>query len=141
MSDLPGDYAGPLAGFAAAVDLLGTEAELLVCAAVDAPFLPEDYVARLLTGLGGRAAAIGTYGRQPYPTNSVWRLDRVRALPARLRAGTAPRSLKSLAAEMGAVAVEWPAGPAGDPFANINTPQDLALAEARAAGSATGFPW
>jgi molybdopterin-guanine dinucleotide biosynthesis protein A len=137
--DLPSDYAGPLAGFAAAVAVLPRDIEVLICAAVDAPFLPVDYVERLLAGLGEAPAAIGSYDGQSYPTNSAWRLDRFRDLPARLLAGTAPHSLKSLAAQADGVTVEWPHDPAGDPFANINTPEDLAAAEARAAGAAAGW--
>jgi len=138
VADLPADYAGPLAGFAAAVAAL-PDTELLVCAAVDAPFLPVDYVERLLAGLGDAPAAVARYDSQPYPTNSIWRLEHFRDLPARLLAGTAPRSLKSLAAAAGGVLVDWPIAPTGDPFANVNTPEDLALAEARASGSVTGF--
>jgi len=138
VADLPADYAGPLAGLAAAIAAL-PEAELLVCAAVDAPFLPVDYVERLLMGLGEAPAAVARYDSQPYPTNSIWRLARFRDLPGRVLAGTAPRSLKSLAAAAGGVMVDWPAHPTGDPFANVNTPEDLALAEARASGPVTGF--
>jgi molybdopterin-guanine dinucleotide biosynthesis protein A len=137
--DLPGDYAGPLAGFAAAVAAIGDEAELLVCAAVDAPFLPADYVSRLVAGLSDAPAAIASHGGQPYPTNSIWRLAHFRDLPARVRARTAPHSLKSLAAAAGAVTVEWPVDDDGDPFANVNTPEDLALAELRLASSTAGF--
>jgi len=133
VADLPSDYGGPLAGFAAAVATLPAEVELLVCTAVDAPFLPADYVERLTAGLGEAPAAIASYDGQPYPTNSIWRLDRFRDLPARVLVGTAPHSLKSLAAAAGGVTVEWPVSAAGDPFANINTPEDMALAEARAA--------
>jgi molybdopterin-guanine dinucleotide biosynthesis protein A len=139
VADLPGDYAGPLAGFAAAVAALPDKVDLLVCAAVDSPFLPEDYVSRLVAGLGDGPAAIASYDGQPYPTNSIWRPALFRDLPARVLAGTAPRSLKSLAAAAGGVTVEWPVGAGGDPFANVNTPEDLAHAEARAASSVTGF--
>ncbi len=138
VADLPSGYAGPLAGFAAAVAALPEEVELLVCAAVDAPFLPVDYVERLVAGLGEAPAAIASYEGQPYPTNSIWRLALVRDLPSQVVAGTAPRSLKSLAAAVGWLSVEWPRDPSGDPFANVNTPADLARAEARAAGIATG---
>lgn len=139
VADLPGDYAGPLAGFAAAVAALPGDIELLISAAVDSPFLPVDYVERLMSALGDAPAAIARYGEQPYPTSSIWRVERFRDLPERVLAGTAPCSLKALAAEAAAVAVDWPVGPAGDPFANINTPEDLAVAEARAAATATGF--
>lgn len=133
VADLPGDYAGPLAGFAAAIAALPDAVDLLVCAAVDAPFLPVDYVERLEAGLGKAPAAIAVYEGQAYPTNSIWRVAQFRDLPDRVLAGTAPRSLKSLAAAAGGVAVEWPIGKDGDPFANINLPEDLARAEARAA--------
>ena len=138
VADLPADYGGPLAGFAAAVAAL-PETELLICAAVDAPFLPVDYVERLMAGLGEAPAALARYDSQPYPTNSIWRLERFRDLPGQVLAGTAPRSLKALAAAAGGMMVEWPVQPSGDPFANVNTPEDLALAEARASGSVTGF--
>jgi molybdopterin-guanine dinucleotide biosynthesis protein A len=139
IADLATDYAGPLAGFAAAIAALPGDTRLLVCAAVDSPFLPDDYVERLLQGLGDAPAAIAAYGGQPYPTSSIWRVDRIRDLPSRVLAGEAPRSLKSLAAALAAVTIEWPAASGGDPFANVNTPEDLARAEARAAASATGF--
>lgn len=131
--DLPAGYAGPLAGFAAAVAALPEEVELLVCAAVDAPFLPADYVVRLLAGLGDAAAAVASYDGQPYPTNSIWRLPGIRDLPSQVLAGTAPRSLKTLAASVRALTVEWPVSTGGNPFDNVNTPEHLALAEARAA--------
>jgi molybdenum cofactor guanylyltransferase len=139
VADLPGDYAGPLAGFAAAVAALPGDIDLLVSAAVDSPFLPIDYVERLVRNLGDTPAAIARYDGQHYPTNSIWRVERFRDLPQRVLGGIAPRSLKALAAEAGAVSVEWPVGPEGDPFANINTPEDLAQAEARAVAAATGF--
>ena len=47
-------------------------------------------------------------------------------------AGTAPRSLKSLSAQAGGLTVEWPVSAGGDPFANVNTPEDLAVLEQRA---------
>lgn len=126
--DLPGEYAGPLAGFAGAVAYLATQAEppkLMICAAVDAPFLPEGYVEWLIDGIGTHDAAVARYAGQPYPTNSVWRLEKVLDLPARVLAGTAPRSLKSLAASLDCAALDWPDSGEGDPFANINTPAEL----------------
>lgn len=134
--DFDTDYAGPLAGLAGAIAYLGGLAappELLVCVAVDTPFLPEDFVARLAEQLGDAPAAIASYGGQPYPTNSIWRVERFLDLPQRVAAGTAPRSLKSLSAAAGGIDVPWPPDPAGDPFANVNTPADLAQLELRAA--------
>ena len=133
--DLDGDYAGPLAGVAGAIaDLNGLETppELLISVAVDTPFLPEDFVARLVDGLGEAPAAIASYAGQPYPTNAIWRVSRFRDLPERVASGSAQRSLKSLAAAAGGIQVEWQVTAAGDPFANVNTPADLAELQRRA---------
>lgn len=127
--DLDSDYAGPLAGFAAAIAYLAglpRPPDLLICAAVDAPFLPEDYAARLTVSLGNHDAAVAVYDGQQYPTNSIWRVARFVDLPGRIRSGTAPRSLKSLAAAVDSVALDWPVSPGGDPFSNINTAAELA---------------
>ena len=137
--DLEGDYAGPLAGLAGAMaylNTLSTPPELLVSVAVDTPFLPVDFVERLVGGLGEGAAAVAAYAGQPYPTNAIWRVARFRDLPERVAAGSAPRSLKSLAAAAGGVDVTWPVTAAGDPFANVNTPADLAELEHRAVAAA-----
>lgn len=134
--DLDGDYAGPLAGLAGAMAYFGTltvAPDLVISVAVDTPLLPDDFVQRLAGELGDRSAAIAAYGGQPYPTNAIWRIERFRDLPERVAAGTAPRSLKSLCAEAGGIHIEWPATTAGDPFANVNTPEDLAELERRAA--------
>lgn len=134
--DLDGDYAGPLAGLAGAVahvNSLSAPPGLLVSVAVDTPFLPADFVTRLADGLAEGPAAIAAYGGQPYPTNAIWRVARFRDLPARVRAGTAPRSLKSLCAELGGSIIEWPHQASGDPFANVNTPEELGALQRRAA--------
>ena len=63
--DLQGDYAGPLAGLAGAVaylNAMATPPELLVSGAVDTPFLPPDFVTRLVDGQSAllfKAAAAG----------------------------------------------------------------------------------
>lgn len=126
--DLSIDYAGPLAGFVAAIACctsLSRPPDLLVSAAVDAPFLPSDYVARLVHALGSADAAVASYAGQAYPTNAIWRVARFADLPEQARAGTAPRSLKRLAIDASASDVAWPETTAGDPFANINTPAEL----------------
>jgi molybdopterin-guanine dinucleotide biosynthesis protein A len=136
--DLVSDYAGPLAGVAGGLAWLASnapEVELLVTAAVDTPFLPQGYVEMLTAALRPTdAGVIAAYGGQDYPTNALWRVGRIADLASRVLSGTAPRSLKQLALELGAGSLAWPASPEGDPFANANTPAELAKLERRAAG-------
>lgn len=134
--DLPGDYAGPLAGVAAAIDTLKRREPApthLIAVAVDSPLLPPDYLERLLDGIGSADAAIASYGGQIYPTNSIWRLAAFADLTDRIVAGTAPHSLKRLAREADGIEIAWPPSADGDPFANVNTSEDLAELELRAA--------
>ncbi|WP_421760147.1 molybdenum cofactor guanylyltransferase [Devosia sp.] len=136
IADLQGDYAGPLAGVAAAIDALkrwDKPPAHLVAVAVDSPLLPADYVSRLLEGIGEADAAIASYGGQIYPTNSIWRVAAFADLTDRIVAGTAPHSLKRLAFEVSGREIAWPLSADGDPFANVNTLEDLAELELRAA--------
>lgn len=120
----PEGIAGPLAGLVAAVSALQTWGiidGLLVSAAVDTPFLPGDFVERLVDGLGPAPAAFAGWNDAFYPTNSIWRLEAIADLPQ--RSGEIG-SLKSLLKNLGARRVGWDEL-AEDPFANINTPEDL----------------
>jgi molybdopterin-guanine dinucleotide biosynthesis protein A len=126
--DLESGYGGPLAGLAAAVaHLTGDSADLLLSLAVDTPLLPRDFMSRALPLLDAAPAAIATYGGQDYPTNALWRLRHLSDLPTRTLAGTAPRSLKRLAAEIGATRLDYTTLAHSDPFRNANTPEDLAF--------------
>lgn len=132
--DLETDYGGPLAGVvatAAFLSALPTPPELLLTSACDSPLLPDDYLARLMAELGDAPGAVSAYGDVLYPTNGLWRLTAFMPLVAGIAAGTAPRSLKRFAAETGARTCTWPPGPPGDPFANANTPDDLAALSAQ----------
>lgn len=131
--DLPTDYAGPLAGLAAAVDWAAAQPrppDVLLLAAVDTPFLPPDYLSRLAGAAS--PAAIASFDGQPYPTSSAWRFDAIRDLAAGLRHGTAPHSLRRLGQALGTTDVPFPPHLGGDPFANLNTPEDHITLERRA---------
>ena len=132
--DIEGDYAGPLAGLAAAMAWCAeapAPPEYLVSVAVDTPFLPADYVGRLRAAIGTHYVAMASYGGQPYPTNAIWRVARFLDLPVQVTAATAPHSLKRLAGSVSTVIVDWSETASDDPFANINTPEDLATAKNR----------
>ncbi len=133
--DLAADYGGPLAGVAAAAAWCTAQPEspeYLLSVAVDTPFFPGDFVPRALAAIGAAPAILAHYGTQVYPTDAVWRLASVGALPGQVLAGTAPRSLRRYAAEIGAIALDWPQQSAGDPFASANTPADVRELQARA---------
>ncbi len=134
--DLPGD-AGPLAGIRAAAKTLEEDASvtLLASVAVDSPFLPDDFVPRLTKALApSHRAAVARVGTQAYPTNAIFRLDALRAQLAVIPISERLPGLKYLLERLGAVAVDWPEGKDGHPFASLNTPADLGRAEARALG-------
>ncbi len=136
VSDPATEYAGPLAGLAAAVAWAVTQPrppELLVTAAVDTPFLPHNFASAMAMAIEpGHAGVVARYGAQDYPTNAIWRLGRIAALPVRMAAGTAPHSLRGLAAELRVPTLSWPDSDGGNPFANANTPAELRELEGRA---------
>ncbi len=134
VADSPPLQAGPLAGMLAGLDWAAAQgSSTMVSVAVDTPFFPRDLVARLqaAAGPGGVAIAATRHGQavRRHPTFGLWpvalRDDLRRAL-----AGGA-RKLGDWAAQHApGLAIFDSDGP--DPFFNINTPEDLALAEQRA---------
>lgn len=128
--DLDAPVGGPLAGLAAAIEALrarGIDAGLLVSVAVDTPFLPADFGAVMCDGLGSAPAAYAVWGDQFYPPNAIWRIEALAGLPARVREGAAPGSLKALQQELDARRVDWTGRDARNPFANVNTVADLVM--------------
>jgi molybdopterin-guanine dinucleotide biosynthesis protein A len=134
--DLDAELGGPLAGLAAAVDLLarqGIHDGPLVSVAVDTPFLPADFVAVMTESLGEHSGVYARWGEEFYPPNSLWRLSALASLPDRVRAGTAPKSLKALLGEIGAISQDWRASAPLNPFDNLNDLNDLVRLGRRAA--------
>lgn len=131
IADLATAYGGPLAGVAAGVAALRSLApDYVLSVAVDTPFFPADFLDRALAL--DAPALLAAWRGQDYPTNALWAFESIADLPDRVRAGTAPHSLKRLAVEIGAQRLDYSDLAAEDPFFNVNTPADLALAQARA---------
>ncbi|HVW69667.1 MAG TPA: hypothetical protein VHB68_11870, partial [Steroidobacteraceae bacterium] len=82
--------------------------------------------------IGPCDAVLAAYAGQPYPTNGLWRFAAIASLPARLRDGTAPHSLRRFAGTLDTRALDYAQWAAEDPFANANTPAELAFLAARA---------
>ena len=125
VADFPGPLAGVLAGLRWAAGL--GAADVLV-APTDSPFLPADLLARLRAGRGDAALACAAFAGRTHPVASLWRTTLADALEAALRAGD--RRLEGFMRGQGLAVVAFPEGAEGDPFANLNTPEELDAAEA-----------
>lgn len=130
------DWPGPLAGVLAGLDWASRQgAAAVVSAAADTPFLPRDLVAGLRTGAGSSGLALaasrdadGKLWR--HPTFGLWPVALRDDLRAALEGGL--RKVVLWTDRHGAGTAEF--GAEGfDPFFNVNTPGDLAAAEALAA--------
>lgn len=135
--DETADRPGPLAGVRAALRWFANDAPpipFVVSLPADTPFLPPDLVSRLRGGLaaapGAPVAVAQSRGRR-HPVIALWTLEAADAIAAALARGE--RKAEAMIDRLRAVAVPFPdleiAGRAVDPFFNINTPDDLAIAE------------
>lgn len=134
---LIGAFAGPLAGVLAGLEWAATLPDGIEAVAVfpaDTPFLPGDFVGRGMAALdkGAEVAMAGSADRL-HPTVAVWRA----ALAPRLRRLVVEEDLRRadrLPDHFLVVRLDYAARPR-DPFFNINTPEDLAAAEALLSGA------
>lgn len=121
-------FAGPLAGVLAGLDWAAGEGhEAIITAAGDTPFFPEDLAERLVAGAEGMAhplvLARSPGGRQP--TFGLWPTSLRDDLRAALEGG-----LRKVVLWTGEHGGRWAEFPSDEAFFNINTPEDLAKAEA-----------
>lgn len=93
----------------------------------DMPFLPDDLVPRLQVTRGELGVALPSVAGRLEPLAGLWRCD-PEGLKQWMDAGG--RSLRGFADHAGLATLDWPRR-MHDPFFNINTPDDLAAAEAR----------
>ncbi len=120
--DNPGPLAGILAGLDAAAAMGRTH---VVSVPGDAPFLPLDFVARLIRA-GERPIALAASGERRHFTSALWPVRLRDDLRAWLVSGE--RRVGGFIDRHGADVVSWPVEPV-DPFLNLNAPDDLAAAE------------
>jgi molybdopterin-guanine dinucleotide biosynthesis protein A len=127
--DVPG-FPGPLAGILAGLDWAAGEGLGWVAGfPADCPFFPAGLVADLAAALvreGGEIACAVRAGRVQ-PLFGLWPVTLRHALRRDLAAGL--RRVEAWTGGYRVAQAAYPAGPA-DPFFNINTPDDLARAEA-----------
>ncbi len=134
LEDTVEEFPGPLAGVLAGLDWATTKgADTIVTAAADTPFFPCDLVPRLLLAAEGMAAPLALAatpdpkrGRLRHPTFGLWPVALRDDLRRALAKGTRKVVLWTDAHD-GREAL-FAADQGRDPFFNVNTPEDLALA-------------
>jgi molybdopterin-guanine dinucleotide biosynthesis protein A len=124
---------GPLAGILSALDWAAPRgATAVVSVAVDTPFFPCDLAPRLLLAAQGAAqgVAMARSGGRDHPTFALWPVGLRAGLAAFLASGETPR-VRGFADMHAAARADFPDDGA---FDNLNTPDDLARAEAMLRG-------
>ena len=125
-------FAGPLAGVLTGMDWAAenaADARLIATFPTDAPFLPQDMVARMLAAVADDAAdlACAASAGRAHPVAGLWPV----ALRTELRHAMQDEDMRKIdawTARYRLAHVDWPADPI-DPFFNANRPEDLAEAE------------
>ncbi len=133
---------GPLAGLLRCLTELegsGRRCTHLATVSTDVPFLPSDFVARLVAAVTGtRSVAIATSNGNAHPVAALWPLELAGPLHDYLRAEPDNR-VRAFAAQHDPVLVDFPSMAGGfDPFFNVNTPADLITAQRMIAAMDTG---
>jgi molybdopterin-guanine dinucleotide biosynthesis protein A len=136
-ADRDADFAGPLAGLLAGMDWARAHrpaARWVATAACDTPFFPADLVASLHAAAlnSGADIALAASGGQSHFVFGLWQMKLAGDLAATLAEGR--RKVQDWIERHPYIVVEFEPvdlnGVMLDPFFNINTPGDLAVAEA-----------
>ena len=134
LPDPVGGFVGPLAGVLAGM-VWAREAGYGWVASFpcDAPFFPETLVRALAAEADSADIVTATSGGQRHPVFALWAVRLADDLHHAL-AEEGLRKVDRWTARYRMADVDFPMPPEGDPFFNINTPEDLAAAERRLAG-------
>ncbi len=121
---------GPLAGLLAAMDYaaqIKSSSDFVFVTATDMPFLPPDLVSRLLEESGRGLPVIPRSGNRLQPLAALWPRD----MHSKITSGLKEKSIESMKdvyQDTGFQQVSFETVPL-DPFFNVNTPEDLGIAE------------
>jgi molybdenum cofactor guanylyltransferase len=128
LPDSLADHPGPLAGVLAGLDWAALQgADAIVTAAADTPFFPADLVARLQDAAGPMGLCLAASHDEDgilrrHPTFGLWPVALRADLRAALESGL--RKIVLWTDQHGAGTATF-ASDSGDPFFNINTPEDI----------------
>lgn len=131
-ADVVEGFAGPLAGVLTGLEWALRQAPDCPWVAsfpTDAPFVPEDLVARMLSAVEREAAdmACAASGGRPHPVFGLWPV-RLAAELRRAMVDEGVRKVDVWTARYRLAVVDYPVTPF-DPFFNANQPEDLEEAE------------
>jgi molybdopterin-guanine dinucleotide biosynthesis protein A len=130
--DAAGDPAGPLAGLRATLAWAQAKGRsILLTAPCDTPLLPAELYPRLAAALAVHDVAVAEADDGLHPLCGAWRTSALPPLAAALAGGAHP-PVRNVLTALGAAHVRFDDAAA---FANINTPEDLARAEAKLPGA------
>ena len=143
VADAKGEPCGPLGGLLAAMRWAQENAPhafWILSAAVDTPFFPTDLADRLITAMSGPAPSVvlARSGDRVHPTFGLWPVALADQLEAYLDAGE--RKAMLFAEQHNCARVVFSGFMVDDieidPFFNLNTPEDVEIAEAIVEGLA-----
>ncbi|MDA8587279.1 molybdenum cofactor guanylyltransferase MobA [Rhodobacteraceae bacterium] len=135
LSDSIDGFAGPLAGVLAGLDWAATKgASHIVTVAADTPFFPADLVPCLMLAAEteGQPIALARTENGRHPTFGLWPVALKDDLRNALETGV--RKVVQWTDVHGTAMAKFPTG-RFDPFFNVNTPDDLALAQSYLEGT------
>jgi molybdenum cofactor guanylyltransferase len=131
LPDAISGFAGPLAGILTAMQWAAKQPRIshVATVAADSPFFPPDLVSCLFgSSADPERIIMSSSGGTRHPVFALWPISLRDGLGGFLAGGG--RKVTEFADRFDCISVEFPLGPVGDPFFNINTPGDLAAAEA-----------
>jgi molybdopterin-guanine dinucleotide biosynthesis protein A len=140
ISDTIAGFAGPLAGILTGLrwtEINLPSARYLASVAADTPFFPADLVAKLSNHAREQTIVLATSPDGAHPVFGLWPIALADDLEAFLNSGQGGKILAFVdrhhRADVRFQPVEMPGLAPFDPFFNVNTPEDVAAAEAIAA--------
>ncbi len=102
---------------------------LVLTLSCDTPFVPRDIAGVLRKALEDHDCAVASRGGAIHPTCALWKTASRASIETAFDSGI--RSLHGAISYLNAIAVDFStgAGPGGDPFFNINSQADMAVAQ------------
>ena len=130
--DLRPGFQGPLAGIEAGLAHLADSdgPPLVLTLPGDTPFLPQDILEYFPVAPG--RPVLASHRARLHPAVGLWPVDLLSALSAWLDHNSNSRSIQAFLRTIDFDITDVPddpGAPVGDPFFNVNTPDDLALAD------------